>query len=89
MPDGTFHTGWCRCVCLCNRRIELLRDGIEDIHILYCHQDRAAQILVSLDMCWHAYLMNDFRNLYFELCLQFFSCILRLADTHPRLFATR
>ena len=53
-----------RClILLCNARVKLLCDGIDDFRLLDCHDDRVPQIVVTLDVGGNADLVQNLRDL--------------------------
>ena len=50
-------------VFLCHRGIEYLCDTVDYIAVIYGKQDRRAEILISLNMRGHTYLVDYFGNL--------------------------
>ena len=58
MANRALHAGRRRCKGLRHLRIQHLRDGIDDLHVIDRNDNRLAQILITLDVRGHADLMD-------------------------------
>ena len=67
MANGTLHAGGGSAVMLGNRGIKNLGNGIDDLVVLDHHNDGTAKILIALDMCGNANLMNDLGDLRLQV----------------------
>ena len=69
VADGALHSGGRGGEFLRDLRIERLSDGVDHIHIVDGEDDGLAQILITLDVGWHADLVDDVGDNGFEVAL--------------------
>ena len=69
MANGTLHAGGGSAVMLGNRGIKNLGNGIDDLVVLDHHDDGTAEILITLDMCRNADLVNDLGDLRLKIAV--------------------
>ncbi len=62
VSDRPFHTGRSRFILLGNRRIKLFGDRIDDLRMFDGHYDGVTQIVIALDVCRYADLMENVRD---------------------------
>ena len=67
MTDRAFHTTRRGAVHSCDRRIQLLRHCAEQIHIGDDQRNGIANVLIAFDMCRNADLMDQVRNIHFQI----------------------
>ena len=63
MANGAFHTGARGLVLLCHTRVKLFCHRIDNLRVFDGHDDGIPKIVVSLNVGWHANLMQDLRDL--------------------------
>ena len=59
VADGSFDSRRCGLVFLCDGGVENLGDRVDNLAVVYCHDDCGAEILISLDVG------GDFLGLFF------------------------
>ena len=67
MADSAFHSGRSCIAFFCDGGIELFCNIIQDVHVVYAHNDGFAHVVVAADMRGDTDFMQDIRDLCFQV----------------------